>query len=63
MYRLYLLLKDQREPPTEEEKAIASGKQTLDPSKAAEHLEQLQRASTGIIEAFQNQRHIAAVSP
>ena len=61
MYRLYLILKDRSEPPTEEEKAIAAGKQMLDPSKATEYLEQLQRASTGIIEAFKNQHQNATV--
>lgn len=62
MYRLYLILKDRSEPPTEEEKAVAAGRQTLDPTKAAEYLEQLQRASTGIVEAFKNQHQNAAVS-
>jgi len=62
MYRLYLILKDRSEPPTEEEKAIAAGKQVLDPSKATKYLEQLQRASTSIVEAFKNQHQNVAVS-
>jgi len=61
MYHLYLILKDRSEPPTEEEKAITSIKQMLDPSKATKYLEQLQRASTGIIEAFKNQHQNVAV--
>ena len=55
MYHLYLIPKDYNEPPTKEEKAIAAAKQILDPSKATEYLKPLQRASTGIIEAFKNQ--------
>jgi hypothetical protein len=62
MYRLYLILKDRNEPPTDEEKAIASGKQVLDPSKAAEYLGQLERASANIVEAFRQQHQNAAVS-
>ena len=30
MYRLYLILKDRTDPPTDEELAIASGKKVLD---------------------------------
>ena len=35
MYWLYLVLKGHKEPPTDDEIAIALGKKTLDPAKAA----------------------------
>lgn len=64
MYHLYLMLKNQSDPPTKEEKAITAGKQMLDLSKATEYHKQLQRVSTGIIEAFKNQHQtVGGVSP
>jgi hypothetical protein len=62
MYRLYLVLKDRSDSPTEDEKAIAAGKRMLDPSQAAEYLGQLERASTSIVEAFKQQQQHSAVS-
>jgi hypothetical protein len=44
MYRLFLVLKDRYKPPTDDEIAIASGKKTLDPAKAAEYLVKLEKA-------------------
>lgn len=55
MYRLYVVLKDQGEPPTADEIAIASGRQVLDPTKAAAYLDQLKKASTTIVDLFHHQ--------
>ena len=55
MYRLYVLLKDQDEPPTPDEIAIASGCQVLDPVKATTYLDQLKKASTTIVDLFHHQ--------
>jgi len=41
IYSLYLILKDQSNPPTDEEKAITAGKQMLNPSKATKNLDQI----------------------
>jgi len=41
IYSLYLILKDQSNPPTDEEKAITAGKQMLNPSKATKYLDQI----------------------
>jgi hypothetical protein len=38
MYQLYCILKDQDEPPTPNEIAVASGKQQLDGKAKAEYL-------------------------
>jgi hypothetical protein len=61
MYRLFLVLKDRDEPPTDDEVAIASGKKTLDPTKAAEYLVKLGKASETLIDAFAKQNQHAAV--
>jgi hypothetical protein len=55
MYRLFLILKDRDEPPTDDEVAIASGKKTLDPTKAAEYLVKLEKASATLVDAFAKQ--------
>ena len=52
MYRLYILLKDRDEPPTPDEIAIASGHKVLDPATAAAYLDQLEKASTTIVDIF-----------
>ena len=62
MHRLYLCLKDRDEPPTDDEIAIASGQKTLDPSKAAEYLLKLEKATSNIVDAFKQQNQQAAVS-
>jgi hypothetical protein len=62
MYRLYLYLKDSNVSPTSDEIAIASGKKTLDPSKAAEYLVKLEKASSNLVDAFSQQNQRAAVS-
>ena len=55
MYRLYVLLKDQDEPPTPDEIAIPSGRKVLDLAKAAAYLDQLKKASTTIVDLFHHQ--------
>lgn len=62
MYRLFLLLKDRDEPPTDEEQAIAAGKKVLDPTKATEYLVRLEKALTSIVDIFTQQHQHAAVS-
>jgi len=61
MYRLFLLLKDHNEPPTDEEKAIASRTKILDPAKATEYLARLEKAPTNIVDIFTQQHQHAAV--
>ena len=55
MYRLYVLLKGRDEPPTSDEIAIASGRKVLDPAKATAYLDQLEKASTTIVDLFHRQ--------
>jgi hypothetical protein len=62
MFHLYLHLKLRAEPPTEKEVVIASGKKILDPTKATEYLLKLERSSSNIIDAFNDQNQWAAVS-
>jgi hypothetical protein len=52
MHRLYLVLKDRAEPPTEEEVLFASAKKILNHAKASEYLLQLEKASNTILDAF-----------
>jgi hypothetical protein len=61
MHRLYLILKDRDELPTEEEKDIAAGKKTIDPAHAAKYLFELEKASTSIVDLFNQQHQHAAV--
>ena len=62
VYNLYVVLKDQSKPATDKEKAIVAGQQMLDPSKATKYLNQIQKSSTGIIEAFKKQQNMAVSS-
>ena len=62
MHRLYLLLKDCAEPPTEEEKAIATTHKSLNPTTAAEYLKKLEKASVNIVNLFNQQHQQMAVS-
>ena len=62
MYRLFLVLKDRDEPPTEDEIAIASRKKTLDPMKAAEYLVKLEKASATLVDALAKQNQQGAVN-
>ena len=61
MHRLYLVLKDHKEPPTNDEIAIASGQKGLDPASAADYLLQLEKASTNLVDVFKQQSQQAAV--
>ena len=62
VYNLYVILKNQSEPPTDEEKAIAAGQQMLDLSKATQYLNHIQKSSMVIIEAFKKQQNITVSS-
>jgi len=62
MYRLYLILKERGASPTDDEIAIASSRKTLDPTKAAEYLVKLEKASATLIDAFAHQNQKSAVS-
>jgi len=64
MYCLHLILKGQDEQPTQEEKEeknIAASKKTVDPAHAAEYLVELEKASTSIVNLFNQQHQHAAV--
>ena len=62
MHRLYLILKDRKEPPTDDEIAIAAGRKVLDPVLAADYLVQLEKTSTNLVNAFKQQSQRAVVS-
>jgi hypothetical protein len=62
MYQLYCILKDQEEPPTPDDIAIASGKKELDGYAEAEYLKKLEKSSENIKKAFEDQKSRAAVS-
>ena len=62
MYRLYLVLKEKSEGANEDEIAIAQGQKPLDPTKASEYLQQLEKASTDIVQLFSQQSQRAVVS-
>jgi hypothetical protein len=55
MYRLYILLKGRDKPPSPDEIAIALGWKVLDPSKATAYLDELEKASTTIVDLFHHQ--------
>ncbi|SJL18443.1 uncharacterized protein ARMOST_22032 [Armillaria ostoyae] len=60
MHRLYMILHDRKDPPTEEEIEIANGTRKLDATSAASYLKKLELASENIIQAFQRQTVQAA---
>ena len=62
MHRLYLILKDRKEPPTDDEIAIAAGRKVLDSALADDYLVQLEKTSTNLVNAFKQQSQRAAVS-
>ena len=62
MHQLYLVLKDCKEPPTDDEIAIASGRKILEPEKATDYLLKLEKASSNLINIFKQQSQWAAVS-
>jgi hypothetical protein len=55
MYRLYLVLKDCTNPPTEEELAIASAEKVLDAEMANAYLRQVEVASANLLSIFAKQ--------
>jgi hypothetical protein len=55
LYRLYILLKGRDEPATLDEIAIAPGQKVLDPAKATAYFDELEKASTTIIDLFHRQ--------
>jgi hypothetical protein len=61
MYQLFLLLKDQNEPPTEDKIAIGAGKKALDHMVVNEYLVQLEKSSSKLIDAFHRQNEWTAV--
>jgi hypothetical protein len=61
MHCLYLIFKDWDELPTEEEKNIAAGIKSLDPTHTAEYHVELEKASTSIVNLFTQQHQHAAV--
>jgi hypothetical protein len=61
MYQLFLLLKDQNEPPTEDKIAIGAGKKALDHMAANEYLVQLEKSFSKLIDAFHRQNEWTAV--
>jgi hypothetical protein len=56
MYWLYCILKDQKEPSTSDEIAIAYGKKKLDGNTKAEYIKKLKHASKNIKKAFEDQQ-------
>jgi len=50
-----------KEPPTNDEIAIASGKKTLNPAKAAKYLVKLKKASAMLFDIFTQKNQKAAV--
>lgn len=61
IYRLYLVLKGHKEPPTDDEIAIASGKKTTLPAKAAKYLVKLEKTSATLVDVFAQQNWKVAV--
>jgi hypothetical protein len=62
MYRLYLVLKDRTNPPTEEELAIASAEKVLDAETANAYLGRVEVASANLLSIFAKQSLENAVS-
>jgi hypothetical protein len=62
MYRLYLVLYERHEPPTDEEVKIASGAKPLDSATADSYLKTLEKVSLSIADAFARQSASAKVS-
>lgn len=62
MHHLYLVLKEWSEGADEDETAIVQGWKPLDPTKASEYLQQLEKASANITQMFAQQSQHAVVS-
>ena len=56
-----MLLKDRKEPATEDEIAIAAGKKVFDPAIATDYLAELQKSSSNLVDALHRQNERAAV--
>lgn len=55
MHRLYLIMKDRTDPPTDEELAIASGKKVLDEKAAKSYLGRVKAPSANLVSMFAKQ--------
>jgi len=62
MYRLYVILKDRTDPPTDDELAIASTAKVLDTESANAYLGQVEAASANLLSMFAKQSQENAVS-
>ena len=62
MYRLYIILKDRTEPPTDDELAIASAEKVLDTEAANAYLGRVEAASANLLSLFAKQSQENAVS-
>ena len=62
MHRLYLILKDWTNPPTNEELAIASGQKVLDLEAANVYLRRVEKASANLLSMFAKQVQVNVVS-
>ncbi|KAK0437750.1 uncharacterized protein EV420DRAFT_1280417 [Desarmillaria tabescens] len=60
MHRLYTILHERKDSPTEEEIEIANGTKVLDVKSAMNYLKKLELASKNIVQAFQRQTVQAA---
>ena len=62
MFRLYCILKDREDLPSNDEIAIASGVKKLDAATEAEYLKKLENTPGNIRKAFEDQQARARVS-
>ena len=62
MYRLYIILKDRTDPPTNDELAIASAEKVLDTETANAYLGRVEAASANLLSLFAKQSQENAVS-
>ena len=62
MYRLYIILKDRTDPPTNEELAIASAEKVLDAEAANAYLGRVEAVSANLLSLFAKQSQENAVS-
>jgi hypothetical protein len=62
MYRLYIILKDRTDPPTDDELAIASAEKVLDTESANAYLGRVEATSANLLSMFAKQSQENAVS-
>lgn len=60
-YRLYEVLNKRRDPPTEDEMAIACGKKSLEPDVAKQYVEKLEDINNNIRVMFEKQAALGQV--